>query len=232
VARKIAEGRKGRYRIDRDVVADYLGVEKIQPEPLLKESRIGVAAGLAWTPTGGDIIFVETLPMKGKGTLTLTGQLGDVMKESAQAAMSYARAEAGQFRIDPSTFENTDYHIHVPAGAIPKDGPSAGVTLAASLISAATGRPVHRDVALSGEITLRGQVLPVGGLKGKILAARRAKIKKVVLPKANQKDLPDLPKELAKEMEFLFADRMDDVIRYALQKEQKPAHRRKRRAGT
>ena len=229
-ARKIAEGETGPYRIEKKNVSDYLGVEKIQPESVLKESQVGVAAGLAWTPAGGDIIFVEALPMKGKGNLILTGHLGEVMKESAQAAMSYARAKASEFHIDVGTFENTDFHVHVPAGAIPKDGPSAGVALATALISASTGRPVRRDVALSGEITLRGQVLPVGGLKTKILAARRAKIKTVILPKANQKDVQDLPPELRKEMELLFADRMDDVIRSAL-KEQKPT-RRLQKTGT
>ena len=231
VARKIAEGKKGPYRIEKKNISEYLGVEKIQPDLLLKESQVGVAAGLAWTPTGGDIIFVEALPMKGKGNLILTGHLGEVMKESAQAAMSYARAKAGEFQIDVKAFENTDFHIHVPAGAIPKDGPSAGVTLATALISASTRRPVRRDVALSGEITLRGQILPVGGLKEKVLAARRARIKTLVLPKANQKDVQNLSPELRKDMEFLLADKMDDVIRYALEKEGKPA-RRLQKTGT
>ena len=230
-ARKIAEGETGPFRIEKKNVSDYLGAEKVQPDLVLKQSQVGVAAGLAWTPAGGDIIFVEALPMKGKGNLILTGHLGEVMKESAQAAMSYARAKAPEFHIDVDSFENTDFHVHVPAGAIPKDGPSAGVTLATALISASTARPVRRDVALSGEITLRGQVLPVGGLKEKILAARRAKIKMVILPKANQKDIQELPPELHKEMEFLFADRMDDVIRYALEKDQKPT-RGLQRTGT
>lgn len=223
VARKIAEGRPGPYRIDGRAVSTYLGVEKIYPEELLKEDRVGVAAGLAWTPAGGDILFVEALPMKGKGNLILTGHLGDVMKESAQAAMSYARARSRQFQVDPDVFDKTDFHIHVPAGSIPKDGPSAGVTLATALISACTGRPVRRDVALTGEITLRGQVLPIGGLKEKILAARRAKIKKIILPKANEKDLPELPEDLKKGMTFILADEIDDVIRHALKPQRSAA---------
>ncbi|MBI4447084.1 MAG: endopeptidase La [Acidobacteria bacterium] len=216
VARKLAEGEKGPYRIGRDQIAGYLGVPKIQPEELLKQDQVGIATALAWTPEGGDILFVEAIIMKGKGNLILTGQLGDVMKESAQAAMSYARARAKHFKIPENLFESSDFHIHVPEGAIPKDGPSAGVTMATALISACTSRPVHRDIALTGEITLRGHVLPVGGIKEKVLAARRAKIKKVVLPRANQKHVEDLPVELREEMQFLFVDEVGEVIRIAL----------------
>ena len=157
----------------------------------------GVATGLAWTPNGGDILFIESTRMTGQKGLTLTGSLGDVMKESAQAALSYVRSRAGALGIAPDFFEKSDLHVHVPAGAIPKDGPSAGVTIAASLASLLTGRPVRPDVAMTGEITLRGKVLPVGGIKEKVLAARRAGIKTVILPRRNESDLEDIRRRIA-----------------------------------
>jgi ATP-dependent Lon protease len=166
---------------------------------------------------GGDIMFMEATQMAGKKGLTLTGQLGDVMKESAQAALSYIRSRARQLGISPDFFESTDIHIHVPAGAVPKDGPSAGITLATSLVSLLTGRPVRHDVAMTGEITLRGKVLPVGGIKEKVLGARRAGITNIVLPKRNEKDLEDIPAPIRNEMTFLFVDSIDEVLKIALE---------------
>jgi len=176
----------------------------------------GVATGLAWTPNGGDIIFIESTRMKGQKGLTLTGSLGDVMKESAQAALSYIRSRAERLGIEPDFFEKSDVHVHIPAGAIPKDGPSGGVTIAASLASLLSGRAVRSDVAMTGEITLRGKVLPVGGIKEKVLAARRAGIKTVIIPRRNERDLEDIPAELRKEMEFIFVDTVDEVFAHAL----------------
>ena len=172
--------------------------------------------GLAWTQAGGEVVCVEVSVVSGSGELTLTGQLGDVMKESARAALSYARASARKWGIPKDFYKSSDVHIHVPAGSIPKDGPSAGVAMAAALVSALTGRPVRHDVAMTGEITLRGQVLPVGGIKEKVLAAHRAGIKTVILPSWNRKDLEDIPKKVQKDIEFHFADRMMDVLKIAL----------------
>jgi ATP-dependent Lon protease len=177
-----------------------------------------VATGLAWTQFGGDILFVEATGMKGKDRLILTGQLGDVMKESAQAALSFVRTKASRFGLSEETFENQDIHIHIPAGAIPKDGPSAGVTMLTALVSFLTKRRVVRDLAMTGEITLRGQVLPVGGIKEKVLAAHRAGIRTIILPKENQKDLEDIPKKVQKEIRFHFVDKMTDVLKLALEK--------------
>ena len=159
---------------------------------MLKRDQVGVATGLAWTPVGGDILFIEATAMRGRGGLTLTGQLGDVMKESAQAALSYARSHAKEFGIPEDFFAKHDIHVHVPEGAIPKDGPSAGVTMATAMLSLLTGKAVHRKIAMTGEITLRGEVLPVGGIKEKVLAARRAKIDTVILPALNKRDLEDV----------------------------------------
>ena len=172
----------------------------------------GVATGLAWTESGGDVLYIETtLLPDGKG-LTLTGQLGEVMQESAKAAQSYLWSHAAELSIDPAVFRTSGVHVHVPAGAIPKDGPSAGVTMATALASLYTGLPARNDTAMTGEITLTGLVLPIGGIKEKVLAARRAGIRRVVLPKANEKDLRDLPEEVRGEMEFVFAERIDDVL--------------------
>ena len=175
-----------------------------------------MATGLAWTEAGGDILYVESLILPGSKGLTLTGQLGDVMKESAQAAQSYIHSQARRFGLSERNFREEGVHVHVPAGAIPKDGPSAGVTMATSLLSAYLGLPVRRDVAMTGEITLTGLVLPVGGIKEKVLAARRAGIKTVILPRDNRKDLRELPDHVKAEMEFHFAERLDDVIAVAL----------------
>jgi ATP-dependent Lon protease len=216
VARKIAEGRKEVCRITAESLREYLGSPKIHPEELLKKDQIGVATGLAWTPTGGEIMFIEATAMRGKGNLLLTGKLGDVMKESAQAALSYARSKAKEMGIDDQFFQDHDLHIHVPEGAIPKDGPSAGITMATAMISLFTGRPVRKGVAMTGEITLRGNVLPIGGLKEKILAARRAKIRTVIIPHLNKKDLDELPKNLSEVMEIIPVEEVKQVLNIAL----------------
>ena len=175
-----------------------------------------MATGLAWTETGGDVLYIEATMMKGKGQLTLTGHLGDVMKESAHAALSYVRSREKLLGISPDIFSKTDIHIHVPAGAIPKDGPSAGITMAAALASLLSDIPIRRDVGMTGEVTLRGRVLPIGGLKEKILAAKRAKLSTVILPKRNEKDLEEIPKHLLRGIQFVFAETMDDVIKASL----------------
>jgi ATP-dependent Lon protease len=216
VARKIAEGRKGVFRVSSESLREYLGSPKIHPEELLKKDQVGVATGLAWTPTGGEIMFIEATAMRGKGNLLLTGKLGEVMKESAQAALSYARSKAKELGVDDQFFQDHDLHIHVPEGAIPKDGPSAGITMATAMISLFTGRPVRKGVAMTGEITLRGNVLPIGGLKEKILAARRAKIKTVIIPHLNKKDLDELPKNLSEVMEILPVEEVKQVLSIAL----------------
>ncbi len=177
-----------------------------------------MATGVAWTETGGEILFVEATKMKGKGNLSLTGSLGEVMKESAYAALSYARTHAREFGIDNRTFSQYDFHIHIPEGAIPKDGPSAGVTIATALVSVCTDRKVKWDVAMTGEITLRGNVLPIGGVKEKVLAAQRAGVKHMIMPLSNKKDLIDIPPKVLKEMEFIFVEDVKDVFNKALVK--------------
>jgi len=216
VARKVAEGEDELYTITPQNLHAYLGVQKFMPEVERERDEIGVVTGLAWTETGGDILYIEATSMRGKGMLTLTGHLGDVMKESAHAALTYVRSRAEKLGINPDVFAKTDVHIHVPAGAIPKDGPSAGVTMATALASVFTNTPVRKDIAMTGEVTLRGRVMPIGGLKEKTLAARRAGIKTVIIPKENEKDLEDLPKYLRKDMNFIFATTVDDVLAAAL----------------
>jgi ATP-dependent Lon protease len=201
---------------DRDVEA-YLGAPRFDYGLAEERDEVGVATGVSWTPVGGDTISVEVSLMEGKGGLLLTGQLGEVMKESAQAALSYARSRARQLGIDPARFERTDIHVHVPAGAIPKDGPSAGVTMATALVSALTGREVRRDVAMTGEITLRGKVLPIGGLKEKVLAAHRAGIATFVLPRKNEKDLDEIPVKVRRGLRMIPVDDLDAVLSVALQ---------------
>ena len=218
VAKKIAEGKEKTFVIGAQNLHRYLGVIKYLPEEEMEKDEVGVSTGLAWTEAGGDIIYVEATTMKGKGHLTLTGQLGDVMKESAQAALSYVRSRSKKLGIKDDIFYKTDLHIHVPAGAIPKDGPSAGITMATAIASALTGRAVNKNTAMTGEVTLRGRVLPIGGLKEKTLAAKRMGIKKIIIPKRNKKDLEDIPKYIKKDMEFAFAETMDDVLKVALKK--------------
>ena len=216
VARKIAEGRKKLYRITSQNVESYLGPAKIFKDQLLKKDQVGVATGVAWTASGGEILFVEVIKMKGKGNLSLTGSLGDVMKESAQAALSYARSHAEEFGVNVNFFSENDFHVHIPEGAIPKDGPSAGVTIATALISVCTDMKVMRDVAMTGEITLRGNILPIGGVKEKVLAAQRAGVRRMILPAPNKKDLIDIPQKVKKEMEFIFVEEIQDVFEHAL----------------
>lgn len=218
VARKIAENGTKEFVVTLNSLHKYLGAEKYLPEEEMKKDEIGVATGLAWTETGGDVIYIEAIPMKGKGALTLTGQLGDVMKESAHAALSYVRSRAKKLGIRDDVFSKTDIHIHVPAGAIPKDGPSAGITMATALASALTSKPVNKNVAMTGEITLSGRVLPIGGLKEKTLAAKRMGIKRIIIPARNKKDLEDIPKYIKKDMEFILAETVEDVLKTALKK--------------
>lgn len=218
VAAKIASDEAKSVDIKMINVAKYLGPIKITSEVKARTMTPGVTMGLAWTPAGGDLLFVEATTMKGKKGLTLTGQLGDVMKESATAALSFIRANAASLGIDEDYFETHDIHIHVPAGAIPKDGPSAGVTMLSALASLLTNKPVKKDLAMTGEITLRGQVMPVGGVKDKVLAAHRAGIKTIILPKFNAKDLDEIPKKVQKDIEFHFVDKMRDVLKIAIEK--------------
>lgn len=216
VARKVAEGRRAPVRITPHSLLGYLGPPEFTFGLAEKEDEVGVATGLAWTEAGGDTLTVEVSTMEGKGGLSLTGQLGEVMQESAQAALSYARAHAKELHITGVDFDKIDLHVHVPEGAIPKDGPSAGITIAVALISALTGRPVRRDVAMTGEITLRGRVLPIGGLREKLVAAYRAGIKTLVLPKKNEKDLVEVPKRVLKGLKLVAVERMDEVLAAAL----------------
>ena len=228
VARKIAEGETGLFTITPANLHTYLGVPKFLPEVEREKDEIGVVTGLAVTETGGDILYIEATTMRGKGTLTLTGHLGDVMKESAHAALTYVRSRAKVLGIKDDVFGKTDVHVHVPAGAIPKDGPSAGVTMTTALASVFSNVPVRKDVAMTGEVTLRGRVLPIGGLKEKTLAAKRAGIMTMIIPKENEKDLDDIPKNLRKDMKFILAETMDDVFSTALRrkKPQRIAHKK------
>ncbi len=218
VASKVAEGEATAATINLNNISKYLGPIKMQTETRARVSTPGVAIGLAWTPNGGDILFIEATAMKGGKNLTLTGQLGDVMKESATAALSFIRSNAVSMGIADDYFVNHDLHIHVPAGAIPKDGPSAGVTMLTALTSLLTNKPIRKDLAMTGEITLRGQVLPVGGIKEKVLAAHRAGIKIIIMPKWNEKDLEEIPKKIQKDIQFHFVEKMMDVIKLALEK--------------
>jgi ATP-dependent Lon protease len=220
VAKAVAEGKPTPITVTVKDLHDYLGNPRFFAETSVMIDRPGVVTGLAWTPTGGDILFVEATMMPGNKQLTLTGQLGDVMKESAQAALSYVRSQAEAFGITKDFFDKTDIHIHVPAGAIPKDGPSAGVTMTAAIVSLLTGRLAKQDLAMTGEITLRGKVMPIGGVKEKVLAAKRAGIKTVILPEKNKNDLEDVPEELRKEMNFVLVDTIDQVINAALREKE------------
>jgi ATP-dependent Lon protease len=220
VATRVAEGSKELITIEKAAVREYLGPEKFFNEIALRTSLPGVATGLAWTPVGGDILFVEATKMSGEGRLQLTGQLGDVMKESAQAAWSLIKSRAQSLGIDPEIFRSNDLHVHIPAGAIPKDGPSAGVTLFVALVSLLLGRRVSREVAMTGEISLRGLVLPVGGIKEKVLAAKRAGLRRVLLPSLNRRDLEDVPAGVVEELEFEFLNTVDEALQFALEDEE------------
>jgi ATP-dependent Lon protease len=215
-AKRKAEGGTGKVKILPRNIHHYLGIPLYQRELEYKSDEVGVATGLAWTECGGDIIHIEATTMRGKGSLILTGHLGDIMKESAQAALSFARAKAEILGIEGGLYTEKDIHIHIPAGAIPKDGPSAGVTMATSLVSLFTNKPVRKDVAMTGEITLRGHVLPVGGLKQKILAAKRMGITNIIVPARNKKDIQDIPKQVRQNLHFTYAESMEDILDVAL----------------
>jgi ATP-dependent Lon protease len=218
VARDVAAGDTSLHKIDKQNLRDFLGPAKYYSEIAEQRDEPGIVTGLAWTPTGGDILFVEATQMKGNKGLMLTGQLGDVMKESVQAALSFIRTNAENLGINPAFFEQLDVHVHVPAGAIPKDGPSAGVTMATALYSLFTQRPVRHDIAMTGEITLRGKVLPVGGIKEKVLAARRSGINKIVMPEKNRDDLEEVPENAKKNMTFYFVEHLSEVFNLAVRK--------------
>ena len=236
---RVASGEKRRVNVTPALVKEFRGLPKFRTDEALRSDQVGAAMGLAWTAVGGDILIVEARAVRGKGNLQLTGQLGDVMKESAQAALTFARSRGEGLALAENYFETHDVHVHVPEGAIPKDGPSAGITMAAAMISAFSGRPVRRDLAMTGEITLRGDVLPIGGVKEKVLAARRAGLKTVLLPKENERDLEEVPAELKKDLRFVFVETVDDVLAAALVapaalrgrlRTRKGPHGRKRRA--
>jgi ATP-dependent Lon protease len=212
----IASGSALRVSIGAGEVARILGAPRFENDVALRTSVPGVATGLAWTPAGGDILFIESSRVRGSGKLILTGQLGDVMKESAQAAVTWVKSQADRLGIDPATLDDSDLHIHVPAGAIPKDGPSAGVAIATSLASLLSQRTVRPDVAMTGEISLRGVVMPVGGIKEKCVAAARAGIRTVILPARNRRDLEDIPESVRAKLEFVWAEKIDDVLARAL----------------
>ncbi|MGD8739749.1 MAG: endopeptidase La [Desulfobacterales bacterium] len=216
VARKIAEGQKGSFAVTRTNLHKYLGIPKYGPEMDKEENQVGLSTGLAWTQAGGEVLYVEASLIGGKGDLIVTGQLGDVMQESARAAVSYARANLALLGLDEKKIENFDIHIHVPAGAIPKDGPSAGIAMATALISALTNKAVRSDVAMTGEITLRGRVLPIGGLKEKALGAMRAGIRTVIIPEKNKKELSELPRHLRRKIEFVPVRQMSEVVARAI----------------
>ena len=217
VARKIAEGNKGHFRITKNNLQQYLGVAKYYPEMDQERSQVGLSTGLAWTQTGGDVLYVEASLIGGKGELLITGQIGDIMQESARAALSYARANLSSLGVKKNVFENKDVHIHVPAGAIPKDGPSAGIAMATALISVLLNKPVNKDVAMTGEITLRGRVLPIGGLKEKALGALRGGIRTIIIPEKNKKDLVEIPSHIKRKIKFIPVKNMDRVLSLAIE---------------
>ncbi len=221
VARKIAEGGKRPFNITKGNLQKYMGVPKYFPEMDQENSQVGLSTGLAWTQAGGEVLYVEASLIRGKGDLIITGQLGDVMQESARAAVTYARANLSSYKIKENLFENHDVHIHVPAGAIPKDGPSAGIAMATALISALTNKPICKDVAMTGEITLRGRVLPVGGLKEKSLGALRAGIHTIILPEKNKKDLTEIPANVKRKIRFVPVSSMDEVLSISFEKQNK-----------
>jgi len=216
VARDVATGKHKKVTVTPSRLKGFLGPEKFHYEVAEGDDEVGTATGLAWTASGGDILFVEASLVAGNGNLILTGKLGDVMQESAKAALTYARSRASALGADEGFYKSKDIHIHVPAGAIPKDGPSAGVTMTVALVSAISCKPVKKDVAMTGEITLRGKVLPVGGIKEKVLAAHRAGVKKVILPKENKKDLEEVPNQIRQELQFVFAASIDEYIKHTI----------------
>jgi ATP-dependent Lon protease len=216
IAKETLEKKVNVTEVKAKDIEKYLGVEKYEFEVKEREDMVGVATGLAWTPTGGDIIFIEAAKMKGSKNLILTGSLGDVMQESARAALSFIRSNAKEFHINDAIFDKSDIHIHVPEGAVPKDGPSAGITICTALISLLTNQKVRRDVAMTGEVTLTGRILPIGGLKEKLLAAKRAGIHTIIIPQRNRKDLADIPKHLLANIDIKFATTLEDVLKVAM----------------
>jgi ATP-dependent Lon protease len=222
VAKQVAEGKKTKVLVTEKNVTKFLGPIKVSSTLIEKKNEIGMSTGMAWTEAGGDILFIEVALMPGKGQLILTGQLGDVMKESCQAAMSYIRARAKELGLNEKFYQKIDVHVHVPEGAVPKDGPSAGVAITTALVSALTKIPVNRMVSMTGEITLRGRVLEIGGVKEKVIAAHRAGLKTVILPKDNKKDLEDVPKEVLKDLKFVFVSHMDEALETALTRQVNP----------
>jgi len=222
IARRVVKQGQVEIRVAPESITEYLGKIKFRARRKNERSEVGVATGLAWTEVGGELLETEVGLMPGKGKLILTGKLGEVMQESARAAVSYLRSRADLLGVDPDFNDSQDLHIHVPEGAIPKDGPSAGITMATALVSALTKVPVRKDVAMTGEITLRGKVLPVGGIKDKVLAAYRGGITEVILPKENEKDLEEIPAEVREVMEVHLIESMDEVLRHALDSELAP----------
>jgi ATP-dependent Lon protease len=221
VCRKLArealkEKDRMEFKVSEKSIPKYLGPYRFRTEQVEEQDQVGMVTGMAWTQVGGELLFIETLIMPGKGKLLVTGKLGDVMQESAQAALSYVRSRAANLTIEADFYKKYDIHIHIPEGAIPKDGPSAGITMCSSLVSALTKRKVHRDIAMTGEITLRGRVLPIGGLKEKIIAAHRGGIKKILIPHENEKDLKDVPKTITGQLEIVPVEHMDEVLTHAL----------------
>jgi ATP-dependent Lon protease len=223
-ARKVAEGKRYTREITVDMLDKYLGPPRFTFGRAEARDEVGVATGVAYTEAGGDILPIEVTLLGGKGNLTLTGQLGEVMQESIQAALSYTRSRAKALKINLGDFEKIDIHVHVPEGGIPKDGPSAGITVATALISAFTNRPVRREVGMTGEITLRGRVLPIGGLKEKVMAAHRAGLKTMIVPRKNQKDMVEIPRKVLDDLNFVLVEHMDEVVDKAL----RPAARKAR----
>jgi ATP-dependent Lon protease len=221
VVKKVVSGEEKQVKIQKNNLSDFLGVPKFKSGELEIEDRVGIVTGLAWTEYGGEILKIETATMPGKGRMQITGKLGDVMQESVKAAKSFVRSKCLEYGIIPPLFEKKDFHIHVPEGATPKDGPSAGIGMVTSIVSSITNIPVKRDVAMTGEVTLTGQVLPIGGLKEKLIAAHRAGIKKVLIPKENEKDLVDMPKKIIDEVKITSVEFADDVLKIALTKELK-----------
>jgi ATP-dependent Lon protease len=234
VARWKAEEKRHPTVIAPDLIEKFLGPQQFFQSEAERQDEVGVATGLAWTENGGEIISIEVAVLDGKGNLQMTGQIGDVMQESGQAALTYVKSRAALLGINFDVFERMDIHVHMPEGAIPKDGPSAGITLATALISAMTGRPVHKEVGMTGEITLRGRVLPIGGLREKVLAAHRAGLKVVLVPEKNMKDLVDVPKKVREDLKIIPLQHMDQVLEIALALEPilEPPHPRRRQEET
>jgi ATP-dependent Lon protease len=222
--KKIVAGERNKIDINPNNLPDFLGIKKFKFGELETEDKVGVATGLAWTEHGGEILKIETVHMPGKGKMQITGKLGEVMRESVKAAKSYVRSKSLDYGIIPPVFEKKDFHIHVPEGATPKDGPSAGIGMVTSIVSSITGIPVKKDTAMTGEVTLTGQVIPIGGLKEKLLAAHRAGIKKVLIPRDNEKDLVEIPKKIMDEVEITLVSCVDEVLKNALVKELKPVN--------